>query len=169
MLSPGSLQLDQPVPAGAVITLTSSNSKALKVPATVTVPAGSSIINFTAQANGVPSAASATVTASYAGAFAPAGTSAASSAIAVFPADVVHVTKATWSQSTHTLTIQATDTNPAAVLNVLSSANNQLIGNMSSLGNGSYSFQVALPANPVSVKLISNIGGNTGQGVAIIP
>ncbi len=169
MLSPGSLQLDQAVPAGTVISLISSNPKALKVPATVTVPAGSNVINFTAQASGVSSAASATVTASYSGAFAPLGTSAASSAISVFPADTVHVTKATWSQSTHTLAIQATDTNPAAVLNVLSSANNQLIGNMSSLGNGSFTFQISLPANPVSVKLISNIGGNTGQGVAIVP
>jgi hypothetical protein len=109
------------------------------------------------------------VTAFYNGAFAPAGTSAASSAISVFPADVVHVTKATWSQATRTLTIQATDTNPAAALNVLSSANNQLIGTMSSLGNGSYTFQLSLLSNPVSVKVISNIGGNTGQGVAIVP
>jgi len=169
MLSPGSLQLDQSVPAGTVITLTSSNSKALKVPATVTVPAGSSIINFTAQANGIPSAASATVTAFYNGAFSPAGTTAASSAISVFPADVVHVTKATWSQSKRTLTIQATDTNPAAALNVLSSSNNQLIGTMSTLGNGSFTFQLSLAANPVSVKVISNIGGNSGQGVSIIP
>src|SRR5262249_27452043 len=137
MLSPGSLQLDQAVPAGTVITLTSTNAKALKVPATITVPAGSSFINFTAQANGIPSAASATVTAFYSGAFAPAGTSAASVPISVFPSDTVHVTKATWSQSTLTLTIQATDTNPAAALNVLSSANNQLIGTMTSLGNGS--------------------------------
>src|SRR5262249_17521655 len=97
------------------------------------------------------------------------GTSAASTAISVFPADTVHVIKATWSQSTRTLTIQATDTNPSAALNVLSSASNQLIGTMSRLGNGSYSFQLSLAANPVSVKVISNIGGNTGQGVAIVP
>ncbi len=169
MLSPASLQLDQTVPAGTVISLTSSNSKALKVPATVTVPAGSNLINFTAQTNGVSAASLATVTATYSGGFAPAGTSAASSAVTVFPSDTVHVTKATWSQSTRTLTIQATDTNPAAVLNVLSSANNQLIGTMTSLGAGSFTFQVPVAANPVSIKVISNIGGNTGQGVAIAP
>jgi hypothetical protein len=67
------------------------------------------------------------------------------------------------------LTVLATDTNAAAVINVLWSSNNQLIGNMTNLGNGNYSFQVPLTANPVSIKIISNIGGNTGQGVAVVP
>jgi hypothetical protein len=169
MLSPGSIQLDQAPPVAVVLSLTSSNSKALKVPATVTIPAGSTIASFTAQANGVSSAASANVTATYSGAFAPAGTSAATTAISVFPADTVHVTKATWSQASSMLTVLATDTNAAAVINVLWSSNNQLIGNMTNLGNGNYSFQVPLTANPVSIKIISNIGGNTGQGVAVVP
>ena len=65
--------------------------------------------------------------------------------------------------------MQATDTNPAAVINVLWSANNQLIGNMVNLGNGNYIFQVPLGQNPVSVKIISNIGGNTSQGVTLAP
>jgi len=40
---------------------------------------------------------------------------------------------------------------------------------MTNLGNGNFSFKVPLSANPVSVKIISNIGGNTGQGVAVVP
>jgi hypothetical protein len=109
------------------------------------------------------------VTASYAGGFAPAVTSAGSAAVTIFPADTVHITKATWSQATSVFTLQATDTNPGAVINVLWSSNNQLIGNMTSLGNGSYTFQVPLRVNPVSVKVISNIGSNTSQGVAVVP
>jgi len=99
----------------------------------------------------------------------PGGTSAASTAISVFPSDTVHITKATWSQASSTLTLQATDTNPAAIINVLSSVTNQLIGNMTNLGNGTYTFQAPLNSNPVSVKIISNIGGNTGQGVSVVP
>jgi hypothetical protein len=169
MLAPGSIQLDQPTPVALAISLTSTNSKALKVPATVTVPAGASIASFTAQANGVSTPSSAIATAFYNGGFAPGGTSAASTAISVFPSDTVHITKATWSQGASTLTLQATDTNPAAVINVLSSVTNQLIGNMTNLGNGTYTFQALLNANPGSVKIISNIGGNTGQGVSVVP
>jgi hypothetical protein len=40
---------------------------------------------------------------------------------------------------------------------------------MTNLGNGNYAFQLALPLNPVSVKIISNIGGNTSQGIALAP
>jgi len=81
----------------------------------------------------------------------------------------VHITKATWSQVSSTLTVLATDTNATAVINVLWSSNNQLIGSMTNLGNGNFSFQVPLTVNPVSIKIISNIGGNTGQGVALAP
>lgn len=169
MLSPGSIQLDQAPPVAVVISLTSSNAKALKVPNTVTIPAGATIASFTAQANGVSTASSAIATAAYAGGFAPTGTSAATTAITVFPADTVHITKATWSQASSILTVLATDTNAAAVINVLGSSTNQLIGNMTNLGNGNYSFQVPLKVNPVSIKIISNIGGNTGQGVALVP
>jgi len=169
MLAPGSIQLDQPAPVALAISLTSTNSKALKVPTTVTIPAGASIASFTAQANGVSAASSAVATAFYNGGFAPGGTSAASTAISIFPSDTVHITKATWSQATSVFTVQATDTNPVAVINVLWSSNNQLIGNMTSLGNGSYTFQVPLGVNPVSVKIISNIGGNTSQGVVVVP
>lgn len=156
--------LNQPAPAGgAVVTLSASDPKPAKFPSTVTVPAGQSSVSFQVQGNGVSSTTTVTLAAKYNG-----GT--ASASLTVAPSDKVTITAATFSQSTHLLTVNATGSNPQATLNVFLGSNNQLLGTMVTQGDGSYTLQVQLLAGtPASVNIISNLGAKTGQGVKVTP
>jgi hypothetical protein len=155
--------LNQPAPAGgALITLSASDPKAAKVLATVTVPAGQSSVSFPVQGSGVSIATTVTLSAVYNG-----GT--ASASLTVAPGDKLSIASATYSQSTHILTVTATDSNPQATLNVFLAANNQL-GTMVNQGGGNYALQVLVQAGtPASVNVVSNLGGKAGQGVTVTP
>jgi DNA-binding beta-propeller fold protein YncE len=155
--------LNQPAPSGgAVLTLSASDPKAAKVPATVTVPAGQSSVSFAVQGSGVSIASTVTLTAQYNG-----GT--ASTVLTVAPGDKISVTSATYSQSTHVLTVTASDTNPQAILNVYLASNNQLLGSMTNQG-GNYQFTLTFAGGtPASVNVASNLGAKTGQGVKLLP
>lgn len=158
------VMLNQPAPAGgAVVTLSASDPKPAKFASTVTVPAGQSSVSFPVQGNGVSIATTVTLTAQYNG-----GT--ANASLTVAPGDKLTITAATYSQSTHVLTLSATDNNPQATLEVFLASDNQLLGTMINQGNGSYTFQQAFQAGtPASVNLVSNLGAKTGQGVKVIP
>ena len=104
-----------------------------------------------------------TLTAQYNG-----GTTGAS--LTVAPGDKVTITAATYSQSSHMLSVSATDTTPQAIINVYLGSTNQLLGTMVNQGGGSYKLTVASPAGtPTSVNLVSNLGAKTGQGVTVTP
>lgn len=156
--------LNQPAPAaGAVLTLSASDPKAAKVPATITVPAGQSSVSFPVQGSGVSIATTVILSATFNGAT-------ASTSVTVAPGDKPSITAATYSQSTHVLTVSATDTNPAATIAVQNANNNAILGTMTNLANGSYSFQLNIASSvPTSVNIISNLGGKTGQGVKLTP
>jgi DNA-binding beta-propeller fold protein YncE len=156
--------LNQPAPAGgAVITLSATDPKVAKIPATMTVAAGQLSVSFPVQGNGVSIATTITLTAQYNG-----GTATAS--LTVAPADKVTITATTYSQSTHLLNVSATDTNSQAILNVYLGSNNQLLGTMANRSGGSYSFSVTFPSGtPSSVNVVSNLGAKTGQGVTVTP
>ena len=133
------------------------------MPSTVTVPAGQTSVSFPVQGSGVSVVTIVTLTAQYNG-----GT--ASASLTVAPGDSLKVTSATFSTSTHVLTVNVTGTNQQAIVNVFLGSNNQLLGTMVNQGGGSYSFQQSfLSGTPASVKVVSNLGGKTGQGVALVP
>lgn len=174
MIGPGvnanaTVTLNQPAPPGGIVlTLTSSN-KAATVAKSVTVPAGSSSATFTVQGTGVSSVTAVTLTATYSGPFAAAAVSGTGS-ISVSPTDNLKLTSATFSKSTQVLTVNATSTNPQAILSVILASNNSVLGVMSNLGGGNYSFQtVYTSGTPTSVNVKSNLGGQTGQGVKSVP
>jgi hypothetical protein len=172
VLGPGAsltatVRFSQPAPSALTLTLASNNAKALKVPATLKIAAGASTVTFSAQASGVPSASTALVSATYIGTFAPAGSTGNAASVTVYPADNVRITKTTWSKSTFAFSLQATDTNSAATINVL--VGNAVIGTMVNQGDGTYTFNQQLSSNPANVKIVSNIGGNTSQGVSQLP
>jgi hypothetical protein len=166
----GAITLNQPAPLGGVtVTLSSSDSKPAKFPATVTVAQGQTSASFNVQGNGVSAPTTVTLKASYQGSLAPLGTS-ASATLAVAPTDSLKITKATFSTSTKVITITATSTNPSAILTVFPASNNQNLGTMVNQGGGSYAFQVGFPSGtPSSVSVKSNLGGSTGQGISVIP
>lgn len=156
--------LNQAAPlGGAALALSASDPKAAKVPSTVTVPAGQSSMSFPVQGSGVSATTTVTLNATYNG-----GT--ASTSLTVAPGDKVTITKAAYSTSTHLLTVNATDTNSQATLNVYLASNNQLLGTMVTQGSGSYALQVVfLSGTPSSVNVVSNLGAKTGQGVTVTP
>ena len=132
------------------------------MPSTVTIQGGQSSVSFPVQASGVSATTAVTLSALYNG-------TAASTTVTVAPVDKITITSATFSQATHILTVNATDTNPQATLNVYLASNNQLLGTMFNQGGG-YTLQVQSPSGtPSSVNLVSNLGAKTGRGVAVIP
>jgi len=164
----GTVSLNQPAPAGGVVvSLSASNPQPAKFPATVTFAQGQSSANFTVQGNSVSAATTISLIATYKGSLAPLGTS-ASTALTVAPTDTLHVTKATWSTSSHALTVTATSTNPQATITALNANGNVPLGTMTNLGNGSFNFQATL-ASISAVNIKSNLGGSTGQGVTVVP
>jgi hypothetical protein len=85
-----------------VVALSASDPKAAKVPATVTIPAGQSSVSFPVQRSGVSITRTVTLTATYNG-------RTASASITVAPGDKLSGLSATYSQSTHVLTVSAND------------------------------------------------------------
>jgi hypothetical protein len=156
--------LNQPAPTGgALLALGSSNPKGAKVPANVTVPAGQSSVSFPVQGSGVSATTLVTLTAQYNG-----GT--ATRTLTVAPGDSLHITSATYSASHQLLQVNATGSNPAAIIEVQNANTNAILGVMTNVGGGNYSFQLNLAAGvPSSVSILSNLGGKTGQGVTVTP
>jgi len=165
----GTVSIDQPAPAGGLtIALSATNPQPAKFPATVTIAAGQTSATFTVQGNSVSGATPTTLGALYKGPYAPLGT-VSSAVLTVVPTDTLHVTSATWSKSTQTLTVNATSTNPAAVLTVQNANGNVPLGTMQPTATaGSFTFQTTI-ATIASVNLKSNLGGSTGQGVTVVP
>jgi hypothetical protein len=146
-----------------VLALSVSDPKSAKSPASVTVPAGQLSASFAVQGSGVSATTSVTLTAQYNG-----GT--ASTVLTVAPGDKVTVTSATYSQSTHVLSVSATGSNAQATLQVFLASNNQLLGTMVNQGGGNYALQVGFASGiPSSINVVSNLGAKVGQGVTVIP
>jgi DNA-binding beta-propeller fold protein YncE len=163
VVTSATVTLNQPAPAGgASVTLSVSDPKAAKFPSKVTVATGQVAAVFQVQGNGVSAPTTVTLTASYNG-------GSASTALTVAPGDSLKVSSATYSKSQQLLQVKATSTNPAAILQLQNANNNLILGTMTNFGNGSFSFQQNLVTGvPTSVNIISNLGGKTGQGVAVI-
>ncbi len=169
VVTTGTVTLNQPAQAGGVVISIASNSTAAKIPATIAIPAGQTSASFSVQGNGVNATTNVILTASYAGGLAPLGPVWATANLTVAPTDVLKVVnKPTWSSSTHVLTATVTDTNPAAIVTALNANGNILLGTMTNLGNGNYSFQTTI-ASISAVNFKSSLGGATGQGVTIVP
>ena len=81
--------------------------------------------------------------------------------------DTVAITKAQYVTSKSQLTVQATDSNPAAVLTVSVTSSGVVLGQMTTTGNGSYSANIKRIANPVNITVTSNLGGSASANVRV--
>ena len=79
--------------------------------------------------------------------------------------DTVTITKAVYTTSTSILNVQATDSNPAAVLTVKVTSSGQVLGTMKTTGNGKYQLKDRGVANPVNITVTSNLGGSATANV----
>ena len=79
--------------------------------------------------------------------------------------DTVTITKAQYSISSSQLKVNATDSNPAAVLTVKVTSSGEVLGTMQSRGDGNYQLKKMGIANPVNITVTSNLGGSASKNV----
>ena len=72
----------------------------------------------------------------------------------------MRITKATWKKGL--LTIEATSTNPNAILSVYSAAGNFMF-DLTNKGGGRYADQRGFVTNPVQISVRSNFGGSASM------
>ena len=79
--------------------------------------------------------------------------------------DTVTISKAQYSISGSQLKVNATDSNPAAVLTVKVTSSGEVLGTMQTRGDGKYQLKKTGIANPVNVTVTSNLGGSASKNV----
>jgi hypothetical protein len=150
----GTVRFTAPMTQGAVVQLSSSNTAIARVPQETVVSAGTSTSTFNLATSAVGVATPVTITARW---FDVTRTT----TITVTPgtppaADTVRITRATWKKGL--LTIEATSTNPSAILSVYSSSGSFLF-DLTNKGGGRYADQRGFVFNPVQISVRSNFGG----------
>ncbi len=152
----GTAKFSGPMPDGAVVQLTSSNPAVAQVPqeTVVSANASSAIFNLSTSSS-VTTATTVTITAKWINVT-------KTTTITVSPGtapakDVVKITKASWKKGL--LTIEATGSNPNAILSVYSSAGNFMF-DLTNKGGGRYADQRGFVTNPVAISVRSNFGGS---------
>ncbi|MEO5825676.1 MAG: S8 family serine peptidase, partial [Gemmatimonadales bacterium] len=79
--------------------------------------------------------------------------------------DTVTITRAQYTASRSQLTVQATDSNPTAILTVSVTSTGQILGTMQNRGDGTYQAKFSGLANPVNITVTSNLGGSATAAV----
>lgn len=152
----GTARFSGPMPDGAVVQLTSSNPAVAQVPQETVVSANTSSATFNlSTSSSVTTATTVTITAKWINVT-------KTTTITVSPGtapakDVVKITKASWKRGL--LTIEATGSNPNAILSVYSSAGNFMF-DLTNRGGGRYTDQRGFVTNPVQISVRSNFGGS---------
>jgi hypothetical protein len=140
---------------GAGVQLSSSNPAIVQVPSDVVVNGGASSGSFAVTTSTVSTTTSATITASW---FAVTRTTTVTvTPGAPAPADHVQITKARWKRGL--LTIEATSTNPNAILSVYSRSGSFMF-TLTNQGGGRYFDQRGWVTNPEVITVRSNLGGS---------
>ena len=158
--STGTVSFSASMPQGAGVFLTSSNPAVATVPSETVVNANRSSGTFNVATKSVTTQQTATITATWIGIT-------KSAVITVKPgaaptADVVRVQKAEWKSGL--LRIEATSTNPNAILGVYSQAGNFMF-NLTNNGGGRYSDQRGFIDRVTFVSVRSNFGGRQDVNV----
>jgi hypothetical protein len=146
---------------GAGVSLTSSNPAVASVPAETVVNQGQSSGAFPVSTTSVTAVTSVTITATSAG-VSRSGTLTVSPGAAP-AADTVAITRAEWQAGL--LRIEATSTNPNAILSVYSESGSFMF-TLTNNGGGRYSDQRGFVFAPSIITVKSNFGGSATRTVA---
>jgi len=151
----GTVRFTAAMTQGAVVQLASSNPAIARVPQETVVSANTATSTFNLATSAVSIATPVTITATW---FGVTRTTTITVAPGQPPAkDVVRITKATWKKGL--LTIEATSTNPNAILTVFSASGSPLF-DLTNKGGGRYADQRGFVFNPVNITVRSNFGGS---------
>ncbi len=160
----GAVTLTAPAPSGGVpVSLSSSNTTAALVPASVTIPAGATSATFTITSKAVTASTPVTISASFGG-ITRTATLTVTQPVA---ADTVAIQAAEYKSANRELRIQATSSNSGAVLKCYVAATDTLIGTLQNNGGGKYSGQFTLSTNPQNIIVRSSAGGTASKAVAL--
>ncbi len=140
---------------GATVQLSSSNPSLVQVPTEVVVNGGASSGAFGVTSSAVSATTTVTITATWFSVTRTATVTVTSGAPA--PADRVAITNATWDAGL--LTIEATSTDPNAILSVYSSSG-AFMFTLTNQGGGRYFDQRGWVTNPGVITVRSNLGGS---------
>lgn len=158
--STGTVTLTTAAPAGgAAVALSSSNTAAATVPASVTVPAGSTSATFTVSTSSVGANTPATISASYGGVSRTAILTVNAPAAST---DSVSISRAEYDSAKRLLRVEASSSNSSATLRVHVTATNELIGTLSG-GRGEFSRST----NPQNITVRSSLGGSATRTVTL--
>jgi len=157
----GTVTLNGPAASSAVVLLASGNAAIASVPASVTVPAGASSVNFPVALTPVAVDTPVTLSASMD------GITKTGVVTVLRPVDTVAITKSLYTAKSFQLRVEATSTSAATTVTVYNTNTGALIGTLSNNGGGKYGgiFTVNLPGAAPSITLKSALGGTT-VGVA---
>jgi len=162
--STGTVTLTSAAPSGgAVVSLSSSNTSAATVPASVTVAAGAASANFTVTTQSVGASTPVTISASYASAT-------KTTTLTVNPqatGDTVAIQRAEYDDRDEELRVEATSTSSSATLQVFVTSTNQLIGTLTNNGGGRYSRTFSWPTNPQNITVRSSLVGSASRNVTL--
>jgi hypothetical protein len=148
---------------GAVVALSSSNTAAATVPASVTVAAGATSATFTVTTKAVAATTNVTLSASYAGLKRTATLTVTRAAAT----DTVGIQRAEYTTSERELRVEATSTSASATLRVYVTSTGQLVGTMVNDGGGRYRGQFTWSSNPQNVTVKSTLGGSATKAVTL--
>ncbi|WP_457973880.1 hypothetical protein [Arthrobacter sp. D1-17] len=150
--------------AGTSVSLSSSNTAVATVPASITVPGGATSTTFTVATSAVAAASTATISATGGGAT-------RSAVLTVNPAnqaaDGVAVQRAEYDAGKRVLRVDATSTNPTAVLQAYVTASGALIGTLLNDGGGRYRGEFSAATNPQNITVKSSLGGSASRAVTV--
>ena len=159
--SVGTVSLSAAAPSGgAVVMLSSSNGAIASAPQSVTVAAGGSSASFSVSTRQVSATTSVTISAAYNGVEKTA-------LLNVNAMDSIAIQRAGYSRSTNFLQVEATSTEPTAMLRVYVTGNDALMGTLTNNGGGSFSGYLSWPNRPKSITVRSNFGGSASKSVTV--
>jgi hypothetical protein len=151
----GTVRFSAAMTQGAVVQLSSSNPAIARVPQEVVVSANAATSTFNLATSPTSSSTPVTITARW---FGVTKTTTVTVKPGTPPAtDTVRITKATWKKGL--LTIEATGTNPNAILSVFSAQGNFMF-DLTNRGGGRYTDQRGFITNPQQIQVRSNFGGS---------
>jgi hypothetical protein len=147
-------------PGGGFTSLASDNRLLATVPASVTVPEGSTTATFPVSTAAVTSVTLVPISASYGGVTRTASLT-INPSTSTAP-DTVSITRAQYDSSKRTLRVEATSTRTGVTLRAYNTATGALIGTLSG-GGGTFS----ATSNPQSVTVKSSAGGSATRTVTV--
>jgi hypothetical protein len=161
--STATVRLSSTVQSATVVALASNNSAAT-VPTSVTVAAGTSSANFTVSTTQVSTQRSVTISATL-------NNISRSASLTINPAssaaDTVSIQRAEYEISKRILRVEATSSRSTSTLQVFVTSTGALIGTLRNEGGGRYRSEFSLPANPQSITVRSNGGGQATRSVTV--